>query len=119
VEEVGFQEMSERIVRASPPVAPVRCRLAPAQVVARLRIVRASVRVARARSRPARVRVDQSAIDRVRAVVIDPVWATSRAIALPRGRVSATGLALVAIGRDDPATDRAWAIGLDDLATGL
>ncbi len=49
--------------------------------------------------------------------MIDPVWATSRAIALSRGRVSATGLALVAIGLDDPATDRAWAIGLDDPAT--
>ena len=79
VEVVGFPETSGRIVRASARVAPVRCRLAPVQV-ARLRIGRASVRVARARSLAAPVRVAQSEIDRVRAVVIDRAWATSRAI---------------------------------------
>ena len=110
VEVAGFPETSGRIVRASARVARARCRLAPAQV-ARLRIVRASARVAPARSRPARVRVAQSGIDRVRAVVIDPAWVTSRGIApapdLVIGRVSA-------IGPDGLATGREWAIGLVD-----
>jgi hypothetical protein len=59
--------------------------------------------------------VAQSAIDRVWEVVIDPAWATSRAIA--RSRDLVTGR-VWEIGLDGPATDRVWAIGLDGPVTG-